>query len=135
MKNERGITLIALVVTIVVLLILAGVTMTYALGENGIFTSAQKAELATVKASLVDAVGTTQTECLIKEYDASQTVPSAASDLAALVANYLPSSWTVSSTDLAWSSKKLDGKITVKKDTKTYEATVENGAVTTVTEK
>ena len=34
MRNERGITLIALVVTIVVLLILAGVTITYALGNN-----------------------------------------------------------------------------------------------------
>lgn len=44
MRNERGITLIALVVTIVVLLILAGVTITYALGNNGLFTNAQQAE-------------------------------------------------------------------------------------------
>ena len=44
MRSERGITLIALVVTIVVLLILAGVTITYALGNNGLFTNAQQAE-------------------------------------------------------------------------------------------
>ena len=43
MRNERGITLVALVVTIVVLLILAGVTITYALGNGGLFSNAQKA--------------------------------------------------------------------------------------------
>ena len=34
--NEKGITLIALVVTIVVLLILAGISINLVLGENGI---------------------------------------------------------------------------------------------------
>ena len=41
-KNERGITLIALVVTIVVLLILAGVSISMLTGENGIITRAQE---------------------------------------------------------------------------------------------
>ena len=35
-KNARGITLIALVITIIVLLILAGVTINALSGENGI---------------------------------------------------------------------------------------------------
>ena len=39
-KRERGITLIALVVTIVVLLILAGVSLNLVLGNNGIITKA-----------------------------------------------------------------------------------------------
>ena len=43
-KQERGITLIALVVTIVVLLILAGISLNLVLGENGIITRAQQAE-------------------------------------------------------------------------------------------
>ena len=34
MKNEKGITLVALVITIVVLLILAGVAITSLMGEN-----------------------------------------------------------------------------------------------------
>ncbi len=34
--NERGITLIALVITIIILLILAGVTIITLTGENGI---------------------------------------------------------------------------------------------------
>ena len=44
MKNKNnGITLIALIVTIVVLIIIAGVTLNIALGENGIFTKAKQA--------------------------------------------------------------------------------------------
>ena len=43
MKNVKGITLIALVITIVVLIILAGVAISLSLGENGIFTTAQQA--------------------------------------------------------------------------------------------
>ena len=42
MKNRRGITLIALVITIVVLIILAGVTISLTLGENGIFKRAEE---------------------------------------------------------------------------------------------
>ena len=44
MKSNKGITLIALVVTIVVLLILAGVSISMLTGENGIITQAQKAK-------------------------------------------------------------------------------------------
>ena len=41
--KERGITLIALVITIIVLLILAGVSIAMLTGQNGILTQAQKA--------------------------------------------------------------------------------------------
>ena len=41
-KNEKGITLIALVVTIVVLLILAGVSLNLVLGDNGIINKAKE---------------------------------------------------------------------------------------------
>ena len=47
LKNTNGITLIALVVTIVVLLILAGVSISMLTGENGIITQAQKSKLQT----------------------------------------------------------------------------------------
>ena len=40
--GEKAITLIALVVTIVILLILAGVTITMTLGQNGLFTRARE---------------------------------------------------------------------------------------------
>ena len=41
--QERGITLIALVVTIIILLILAGVTLNIALSDNGLFDKTKKA--------------------------------------------------------------------------------------------
>ena len=40
MRNQKGITLIALVITIIVLLILAGVTIAMLSGDNGILTRA-----------------------------------------------------------------------------------------------
>ncbi len=43
-RNTKGITLIALVVTIIVLIILAGVSISLVLGENGIVNKAKKAK-------------------------------------------------------------------------------------------
>ena len=42
-KNRKGITLVALVITIIVLLILAGITIVLTIGQNGIITRAQQA--------------------------------------------------------------------------------------------
>ena len=44
--GEKAITLIALVITIVILLILAGVTITMTLGQNGLFTRAREGAAA-----------------------------------------------------------------------------------------
>ena len=55
-RNERGITLIALVVTIVVLLILAGVSISMLTGENGIITQASNAKDKTGKANAEEQV-------------------------------------------------------------------------------
>lgn len=45
--NSRGITLIALVITIIVLLILAGVSIATLTGDNGLLSKAQEAKDAT----------------------------------------------------------------------------------------
>jgi hypothetical protein len=50
-RNKRGITLIALVITIIVLLILAGITINLTIGEGGIITTAQQAGKNYVQAS------------------------------------------------------------------------------------
>ena len=50
-KKNKGITLIALVITIVVLLILAGVTIATLTGDNGILTRAQEAKEKTEEAA------------------------------------------------------------------------------------
>ena len=47
MKGNKGITLIALVVTIIVLLILAGVSIAMLSGENGILNKASEAAVET----------------------------------------------------------------------------------------
>ena len=49
-NKERGITLIALVVTIIVLIILAGVSINMLVGDNGIITQAQSAQRETEEA-------------------------------------------------------------------------------------
>ena len=50
LKSKKGITLIALVITIIVLLILAGVTIATLTGENGILTRANDAKTDTEEA-------------------------------------------------------------------------------------
>ncbi len=49
MKNiEKGITLIALVITIIILLILAGITLAMLTGENGILNKASQSKIQTI---------------------------------------------------------------------------------------
>ena len=57
LKNKKGITLVALVVTIVVLLILAGVSINLVLGNNGIIAKAKDAETKSAEASQNDLKG------------------------------------------------------------------------------
>ena len=57
MKKNKGITLVALVVTIVVLLILAGVSINLVLGNNGIIAKAKEAQRESAEASQNDLKG------------------------------------------------------------------------------
>ena len=64
-KQENGITLVALVITIIVLLILAGVSISLVMGDNGVLSQANHAvtntELASVKDEISMAMTTVQT--------------------------------------------------------------------------
>ncbi|MFR5683164.1 MAG: hypothetical protein ACLUD1_03680, partial [Clostridia bacterium] len=51
-KQNQGITLVALVITIIVLLILAGITLSMVLGPNGIIDRAKQAKTETEQATL-----------------------------------------------------------------------------------
>ena len=55
-RKEKGITLIALVITIIVLLILAGVTIATLTGDNGILTQAGNAKDKTTEAESIERV-------------------------------------------------------------------------------
>ena len=56
LKNNKGITLIALVITIIVLLILAGVSIAMLTGQNGILSQATTARDDTAKAEAVERI-------------------------------------------------------------------------------
>ncbi|MGP1608985.1 MAG: hypothetical protein ACTTGJ_03985, partial [Clostridium sp.] len=62
-KTKKGITLIALVLTIIILLILATVAITLALGQNGLLFRArlsnQAQEIAQEKDKIITAYGAT----------------------------------------------------------------------------
>ena len=75
-KFNQGITLVALVVTIVVLLILSSVSLNLVLGDNGIIVKAKDAETKSAEASQNDLKGMSKTQLealrkqirIIKEY-------------------------------------------------------------------
>ncbi len=54
MKSNKGITLVALVITIIVLLILAGVSISLVVGDNGIMTRAKDAGTKTNEADALE---------------------------------------------------------------------------------
>lgn len=55
-KEMKGITLVALVVTIVVLIILAGVSINLIIRDGGIFSLTNKASKETLKASVKEKI-------------------------------------------------------------------------------
>lgn len=68
MKKQRGITLIALIVTIIVLLILAGVAIGFIIGENGIIQKAEKAAEETKDAAEKETIEMADTSLKIDAY-------------------------------------------------------------------
>ena len=72
-KQENGITLIALVVTIIVLLILAGVSISMLTGQNGILTMALKAKADTEAAQEEENTILKEYEELMKKYGSGST--------------------------------------------------------------
>ena len=56
-KNNNAITLIALIITVIVLLILAGVTLSLTLGERGIFRVAKGASKNYLNAQAEEEIG------------------------------------------------------------------------------
>lgn len=73
MKNQKGITLIALVITIIVLLILAGVSIAMLTGENGILTKASGAKTTSTKAEIEESIKLAVAEILANKYDPTYT--------------------------------------------------------------
>ena len=66
-REQKGITLIALVVTIIVLIILAGVSINMLVGENGIITQSQRAEEDYSKSEVKEKVELALNEYMIEK--------------------------------------------------------------------
>ena len=58
MRTQKGITLVALVITIIVLLILAGVSISLVVGQNGVLNQASNAVVTNKAASVKEKVST-----------------------------------------------------------------------------
>jgi len=71
MKKENAITLIALIITIILMLILASVVISLTLGENGLFTTARYAvkqqKMAEIKERILLAISDIQMENILKD--------------------------------------------------------------------
>ncbi len=80
MKNNKGITLIALVVTIIVLLILAGVSIAMLTGQNGILNRASNASVANAIGEAKDAVAL-EVSNAVSDYYAVKYTSSTANNL------------------------------------------------------
>lgn len=74
MKNSKGITLIALVITIIVLLILAGISIATLSGENGILKKASLAKSNTEKAEIKEELELQLTELIMEAKRTGQKV-------------------------------------------------------------
>ncbi|MNS86951.1 hypothetical protein D3C72_1208730 [compost metagenome] len=74
MRNQRGITLVALVITIIVLLILAGVSIAMLTGDNGILTKATSAKEQSSQAEVKEAVGMVINEIRAELYSPNANV-------------------------------------------------------------
>ena len=76
MTNNKGITLIALVITIIVLLILAGVSIAMLTGQNGVLTRATDAEDDTQRAAIAEKVNMAIQSAYTDAVIANTTTPS-----------------------------------------------------------
>ena len=73
-KTNRGVTLIVLVVTIIILLILAGVTIAMLTGENGILNKAQEAKEETQDAEINERIQLVKYAAEISNYSEGKTL-------------------------------------------------------------
>ena len=68
-NNQKGITLVALVITIIVLLILAGVTIAALSGDNGILKRGSEAKVQTNVQNAKDLINLGVQECMTNYYN------------------------------------------------------------------
>ena len=153
MKNQRGVTLIALVVTIIVLIILAGVAIAALTGQNGLITRSREAKALQIRGEVGDrvtlAIGAAK---LAAEREATKTAGfqasknlSASSVIGKAIEEDLGSDYTtgdanstysklgykVSYTNATTGETPTDGKIVITYKTDAYDQAMNTSATIT----
>ena len=72
-KNNKGITLISLVVTIIVILILASLSISTLMGQNGILTRVSEAKIKTEEAQLLEELQIAITSLAMNYYNSNHS--------------------------------------------------------------
>ena len=94
MRNNKGVTLVALVITIIVLLILAGVALAMLTGDSGILTNADNAKLETAisnaESSIQMAYMDIKTEVYAIEAGSSTLTAMTAEEMIKIAKKYCP---------------------------------------------
>ena len=80
MKKNKGITLISLVITIIILIILTSVAIYLGLSNNGIFTEAKQAKETTNKQTATEIINLKITNCQMNKYAEEQKMPTLKDD-------------------------------------------------------
>ena len=135
MKNQNGITLIALVITIIVLLILAGISIAMLTGDNGLLTKSQTAVMDNAIAGAKDKINLSLQEgiadYLQKYYAETDSTTKATykaitivhTKLKTLCGNSLTAG-TLDGCNVVFDSETAPTKVTITKDTRKCEGTI-----------
>ena len=152
MRNQKGITLIALVITIIVLLILAGVTIAMLSGENGILNRATSTQAYNELAEAKENILLKADENIARYYDeayaqqkatsaytfptlqaASQAAVNGSDELATYKANLPSHVSVVSATQIKYTNGRQTATVDLGIDAKgkiTFQPVVYNGGYT-----
>ena len=133
MRNNKGVTLVALVITIIVLLILAGVSLAMLTGDSGILTNADNAKkqtaISNAESSIQMAYMDIKTEVYAIEAGSSTLTAMTADDMVIIAQKYCPAATIAKGTgasitidySLASGSEKVENT-DLAKATITYDA-------------
>ena len=106
--NNKGITLIALVITIIVLLILAGVSIAMLTGQNGILTQASNSKDKTTAAEIAERVNM-ELNAQLSRAMAGESF-NTAEDIVKNIGT-LPTGYTITKDDITSSATELSIKV------------------------
>ena len=135
MRNQKGITLVALVITIIVLLILAGVSISLVLGNNGVLTQASQAvitnEQATIKQDMDMAFADANMDYTTKQ---SMGTLGASETLASILKTKLANNASIGTvSDIADGTGTVTAKYTVTSSKREYNVSISVSGTTSGT--